>query len=158
MDEDAVAAAIHETWRLQARQEGWVMEPGLDRPFPELDEAAKENNRDAARRIPRGLAIAGLGLRRSGEGPEPALPEGELRAMLERCMEPMAEAEHDGWMEDRVRRGWRYAPVRDDAHRRHPMMIPYARLPDAEKDKDRSNIRHYPDFAARAGYRIVKLA
>jgi hypothetical protein len=30
-------------------------------------------------------------------------------------------------------------------------MVPYAALPDKEKEKDRNNIRHYPAFAARAG-------
>jgi hypothetical protein len=37
-------------------------------------------------------------------------------------------------------------------------MLPYAQLSEREKEKDRSNIRHYPAFAARAGFRIVPLA
>jgi hypothetical protein len=36
-------------------------------------------------------------------------------------------------------------------------MLPYAKLPEREKGKDRNTIRHYPDFAARAGYRIVPI-
>jgi hypothetical protein len=35
-------------------------------------------------------------------------------------------------------------------------MLPYAELSESEKSKDRNNVRHYPDFAARAGYRIVR--
>jgi hypothetical protein len=71
-------------------------------------------------------------------------------------MEPLAEAEHDGWMAHRVAHGWRWGETRDDAAKRHPSMLPYARLPEREKNKDRNNIRHYPEFAARAGYRIVR--
>jgi len=39
----------------------------------------------------------------------------------------------------------------------HRDMSPYARLPEQEKGKDRNTIRHYPDFAAGAQYRIVRL-
>jgi hypothetical protein len=34
-------------------------------------------------------------------------------------------------------------------------MLPYVKLPEREKGKDRNTIRHYPDFAARAGFQIV---
>jgi hypothetical protein len=36
-------------------------------------------------------------------------------------------------------------------------MLPYAQLPEREKGKDRNSIRHYPDIAAHAGYRIVPI-
>jgi len=78
-------------------------------------------------------------------------------ASLPADLEPMAEAEHDGWMRHRARNGWSWAATRDDAAKHHPSMLPYAHLPEQEKHKDRSNVRHYPEFAARAGYRIVPL-
>jgi hypothetical protein len=34
-------------------------------------------------------------------------------------------------------------------------MVPYAALSEEEKEKDRSNIRLYPDMVSRAGLRIV---
>jgi hypothetical protein len=34
-------------------------------------------------------------------------------------------------------------------------MLPYGRLPERAKGKDRNTIRHYPAFVARSGYRIV---
>ena len=138
---EVVAAAIHETWRALAREEGWSMQPHLDKPYAELAEIDKEDNRAAARRIPEVLALAGLGLCMSEDGAPPVL----------------AEAEHDGWMEHRTRNGWRYAETRDDARKLHPDMLPYAQLPEREKGKDRNTIRHYCDFAARAGYRIVPI-
>ena len=69
-------------------------------------------------------------------------------------MKSLAEAEHNGWMAQRRRNGWRYGETRDDARKLHPTMLPYAQLPEREKGKDRKNVRHYADFAARAGYRI----
>lgn len=126
------------------------MQPHLDRPFQALDPADKEDNRAAARRMEDVLAVGHLALL-----PAPAataVPAAEL----ERALEPMAEAEHNGWMAHRAANGWTYGPVRDDAAKKHPSMVPYAELPESEKEKDRNNVRHYPDFAARAGLKIVR--
>ena len=154
-DPDPIAAAIHETWRALSRTQGWSMGPALDRPYADLADADKEDNRAAARRMGEVLAVASLGLTNDPVLPSP--PDAMLKAMMEAAMERMAEAEHDGWMAQRARTGWSWGPARDDAGKRHPAMVPYAQLSERDREKDRSNIRHYPDFAARAGYRIVPL-
>ena len=59
-DLEVLASAIHETWRALAREEGWSMQPHLDKPYSKLAEADKEDNRAAARRIPEVLALVGL--------------------------------------------------------------------------------------------------
>ena len=156
---EVIAAAIHEAWRALSKKPegGWEMQPHLDRPYAELEQIDKEDNRAAARRMPEVLALIGLGLRAPGEGDEAALPDGELKALLDQNMDRLAEAEHDGWMEHRKKNGWRYGKTRDEALKLHPAMLPYATLPEQEKGKDRDSIGHYPDFAGRAGYRIVRL-
>jgi hypothetical protein len=146
---DSIAAAIHETWRSLSRQQGGSMSPQLDRDYAELAEQDKANNRAVARRMGEVLARAGLAL-----SDDPAKPAAELPANLE----SMAEVEHNGWMEQRAATGWSWGATRDDVAKHHPSMVPYAELSETEKEKDRSNIRHYPEFAARAGYRIVRLA
>jgi len=145
---ETIAAAIHETWRELSHTQGWSMQPHLDRPFVELDEAAKDDNRAAASRMGEVLATGGLALSNDPTKPETGLPAN---------LEPMAEAEHNGWMAQRAQAGWSWAATRDDAAKHHPSMLPYVQLSEQEKEKDRSNIRHYPEFAARAGYRIVRL-
>ena len=156
-DLEVLAGAIHETWRALARQEGWSMQPHLDKSYSKLAEADKEDNRAAARRIPEVLALIGLALQKDGDGTARTAPDGELEAQLDRNMERLAEAEHLGWLEQRRRNGWRYGETRDDARKSHPAMLPYAQLPEREKGKDRNTIRHYADFAARAGYHIVPI-
>ncbi len=151
IDTNTIAAAIHETWRRLSREQGWSMQPHLDRPFSELAEADKDDNRAAAHRM--GVVLAAGGFRLSDDPTTAALTVEALSV----SMEAMAEAEHDGWMAQRARNGWTWGETRDDAAKRHPSMKPYADLPEREKAKDRENIRHYPDFAARAGYRIVRL-
>jgi hypothetical protein len=156
-DIEVLAPAIHETWRALGQKEGWPMQPNFDKPYAELAQIDKEDNRAGARRIPEVLALIGLGLRRDEDGAPAAVPEDELKAQLDQNIERLAEAEHDGWMEHRSRNGWRYAEKRDDTRKLHPDMLPFAELPEREKGKDRNTIRHYPDFAVRAGYRIVPI-
>jgi hypothetical protein len=150
IDTETIAAAIHETFRALSRREVWPMRPDLDRPYAELADPQKEDNRAAARRMGDVLSVAGLAL--SNDPATRTVPDDVLLAALE----PMAEAEHNGWMAHRAQDGWTWGELRDDGDRRHPSMLPYAQLSESEKTKDRNNVRHYPDFAARAGYRIVR--
>jgi len=57
---ELIAAAIHETWRALAAAEGWRMSPRFDQDYALLEEADREDNRAAARRMPEVLALAGL--------------------------------------------------------------------------------------------------
>ena len=44
--------------------------------------------------------------------------------------------EHSRWSLFHALYNWRYAPVRDNAARRHPMLLPYDQLSQAEREKD----------------------
>jgi hypothetical protein len=153
---DTLAKAIHDTWRKLAERQGWRMQPRFDRGFDQLSPDDQEDNRAAARRIPWILGIAGLGVESEHVASTASVPSDEqIRAQLESHMERLAEAEHDGWMQHRQSHGWRYGPERDDAKQIHPLLIPYSKLPEAEKEKDRNTIRHFPEFVRQAGYRVV---
>ena len=43
-------------------------------------------------------------------------------------LQVMAAAEHDEWMDHRLRNGWSYGAVRDDAALRHDMLLPFDQL------------------------------
>jgi hypothetical protein len=75
----------------------------------------------------------------------------ELRALTER----LAENAHDLWARQRLSQGWTYGPQRDDREKHHPCLVPYAELPDAEKEYDR--ITAFGSIAAilSLGYRIL---
>ena len=146
----ALAPAVHEAWRLVARKQGWT--PAWDMPFADLPEDVKGFNRAAARRMPENLALVGLSLE---PGKATAKAETAVRAVLERHMETLAEAEHRGWMAHLIAEGWTFGRPRDNAAKRHDCLRPYRDLSPAEKDKDRDSVRHYPDFARLAGFRVV---
>lgn len=43
---------------------------------------------------------------------------------------------HEGWMEIKLRDGWRYGPIKDASQKVHPCLLPYKSLPPHEKIKD----------------------
>ena len=146
-----LAPAIHGFYSAHLREVG--ARSRLAEEFEKLAPATKADNIAAARRIPAILGLVGLTLVREGDAPE--MREGMVEGILAQNMEMLAEAEHDGWMDYRLRNGWEYREVRNDELRQHPLLVRYRDLSHEEKDKDRSAVRSYPAIAALAGYRIV---
>jgi len=147
---ETLAEFIHEQWR----RGGWAKDELLDVPYARLAPGAQDDNRAAARRIPEVLALAGLRITRreeAGAGSKPPADE------IARNIEALAKAEHDGWMAQRVKSGWRYGPVRDNAQKLHPSIVAYGDLPEPEKEKDRVAVRNYPSQVREAGLEIVRL-
>jgi hypothetical protein len=125
------------------------------KPWPELSSSARDSNVAAALRMPEILRLAGLEMK---EGAEHAPDVADL---LEKRLEELAEAEHGGWEEYKRIDGWTYSNDRQEDRTKgslgNPLLIPYPQLSEKEKDRDRTTIRHYPDFAKAAGFAIVYL-
>jgi hypothetical protein len=153
-----LAAAIHNSYYKLSKKNKLEIKPQFDKPYAQLAAIDKEDNRAAARRIPDILALAGMGIAGNAQPASKNDPSvNVINAHLGHHLERLAEAEHDGWMEQRIKNGWRRGKSRDDKNKVHPLLIPYADLPDEEKEKDRDSVRHFPDMVANAKYRIVWL-
>jgi hypothetical protein len=156
---DELASAIHEAFLQLSKdpEKGFPVQPRFDRPFKDLEAVNQEDNRAAARRIPDVIALAGLELEKadSPAPPDAVADETTIKEHLEHHLERLAEAEHDGWMDHRLKNGWRYGEKREDTLKLHPAMRPWAELSEKDKDKDRNSVRQYPANAKLAGYRIV---
>jgi hypothetical protein len=70
--------------------------------------------------------------------------------------ERLAEHSHDVWATQRIADGWTYGPKRDDATKKHPDLIPYAELPEPEKEYDRKAAMETLKAIIALGYRIVR--
>lgn len=91
-----------------------------------------------------------------GYNPRPISVEDiDLDADLEDLTEAIAENAHDIWARARMDEGWTYGPVRDDAKRQHPDLVPYAQLPDSEKEYDRIMAMNTLRLVRRLGFDIV---
>jgi hypothetical protein len=150
-----LAAAIHARWL-----EGAPPENIFRKKFEELPAEAKGDNIAAALRIPDILGLAGLELVPDSD-PRPSVAS--VSAILATHLEALAEEEHRGWMEVRLKNGWRQcAPpvdkqqaVQQRLARQSHCLVEYANLPQEEQEKDRGTIRWYPKAAALVRFKIV---
>ena len=89
--------------------------------------------------------------------PEPADTMGvKLPEDLLPLIEVMAKNVHEVWSQNRINDGWTYGPVRDDARKQHPCLIPYEELPESEKDYDRATSQETLKLILKSGFVISK--
>ena len=89
--------------------------------------------------------------------PEPLDTSGvTLSPALAALLERLAENTHEVWAVDKMHsQGYRYGPVTDDAAKTHRLLVPYARLTEAEKEQDRKTARETLKAILLLGYAIT---
>ncbi len=70
-------------------------------------------------------------------------------------LETLAEAAHEIFCENRRHDGWTFDPTRNDKEKKHPLLVPYAQLPEHYKESNRSTVRRIPTKLAAAGCCII---
>ncbi len=170
-----LAPALHEAYRL--RIQGYPEKRWLNVPFEQLSEDRRAANLGQASRIPGILRIAGMRLVKGRVVPLARLAASRTRAeagLRKRLANPdllelLSEAEHNGWMVERMLRGWRYHRQRQDDKLLHENLLPYNQLPEDIKTFDRQTIIGAPapagkphleqygyiDLVKIAGFRVV---
>lgn len=84
------------------------------------------------------------------------LDDVEVEDELIELREAIAENAHEVWAETRRREGWTYGPMRDDAKKQHPDMLPYNRLPESEKEYDRVMAMNTIKLVKKLGWEFRK--
>ena len=148
---EQVARAIHDQYLLLQRGAGVPAgeAPGL-LPWEDLPADLREANRRQADDIVQKLEGLGYGLALLGDGEETAL-------FTPKEVESLAVREHDRWCRERREAGWIFGPVRDDAAKRHPDLVPWADLTETEREKDRNAVRTLPAVLARVDLAIRRI-
>jgi RyR domain/MoxR domain in the MoxR-vWA-beta-propeller ternary systems len=126
--------------------------------FDDLPPAIQADNHAAASRITRVLERAGLVIVEKGS-PAELKPE-EVARLIEAQIETLAEAEHDGWRSFKEACGWRVGhrtKARELLDLQNNLLVPYAELAEAEKDKDRNAVRNYPRIVALGGWGLASV-
>jgi hypothetical protein len=148
---EMLAPALHQDWLdnlTPAEKTGPYY-----KTYEELDQEGKAANVASASRIPEILALAGFVLEQGAATDE---EDAEVGDFLKQRLEFLAEAEHQGWDEQKRMEGWTYGPPpKDNDKRTHPLLVPYSELPEGEKDKDRRTIKNYPKYARAGRFKIV---
>jgi hypothetical protein len=57
---------------------------------------------------------------------------------------------------ERLLRGWRYAPKKDEILKRSPYLVSWEALPDEIREYDLKAVRNFPEILAAGGWEIVK--
>jgi hypothetical protein len=70
--------------------------------------------------------------------------------------ERLAENAHDVWGAKRLAEGWTLGPKKDSDLKQTPLLVPYAELPESEKQYDRDLALATLKAALALGYRIEK--
>lgn len=145
---DMLARSVHDFYlesrfaegeRIGARASMWEWE--------DLPESFRDDNRLVADCYQ--LKLRDIGARLTATaGPTFALEPDEL--------EELSRAEHDRWMAAKLVQGWTYGPVRNDARRIHPDIVPYDALSEAIKDLDREQVRIMARLLGASGHRALR--
>jgi len=70
------------------------------------------------------------------------------------AIEAMARLEHDRWCRDKMREGWRYGVPRDNAKKRHDLLVFWSDLGETDRDIGRKLAAERPAMLCRAGFRL----
>lgn len=100
-----LAPFVHNYFRQLGIKEKWIR-PEMDCDFDLLSEAYKEDNRAAAARIPDVLDLVGLYV--VPETFTKSQPIAEIMEIIEANIEMLGEAEHNDWMDHKIKNGWVY--------------------------------------------------
>jgi hypothetical protein len=157
---EKLAEAAHEVFCDDLREKGYIYGPKTQedkkvhsslKPYAELPENEKEQNRNNVKDIPNKLASVGYALlpARSGEAPS-EFSDDEI--------EKLAEMEHERWMQQKLDTGWKYAKTTNKAKKLHEDLVSWHDLPHDEQEKDRGLVKGIPKILEKAGYTMVKLS
>lgn len=148
---ELIARAKHADYVAQDVQRGVsAAENPSIRPWEDLPEALRESNRAFAQSVGARLDDIGAELEPL-TGPAP-VAEDMLSPDL---IEELARIEHERWVTDLERDGWRYRKGdKDPAKKLHPLLVSWDELEEQDREKDRDAIRLLPEAFARVGYEL----
>lgn len=149
---ELIARQRHAEWMRERLAEGKPSDATV--PWEKLREEYKEANRRFADSIGEGLREAGCAL---APAPLSGASEDDF-SFTDDEIELLAEREHQRWMEEQLRDGWRPGAEKNLAKHTHPHLVPWAELPPDVRQDDRDTMRDLPRFLAGVGLAIYRLA
>jgi len=143
---EQLAIAIHHRYNQTTRR----LHPDKVIEFPNFSDLPKEKkfyNLRSAMEYPQELLAVGCEIRVL----DPENTAGLVTEFTGPEIEVLAEYEHERWQRSRAEQGWAYGPVRDDARKLNPHMVPYSALGEKIKEYDRDPARNIPTLLREVG-------
>ena len=149
---ETIARAIHEDYVRHQKEKGQTPQTNPSMvSWEQLPEHLKESNRQQADHIGEKLKAVGCGITKLINQDE------KLFEFTPEEIEKMAEMEHERWVEERLRDGWKPGNKKDVEKKISPYLVSWDQLSEEVKDYDRDTVRGLPTFLASAGFGIYRL-
>jgi serine phosphatase RsbU (regulator of sigma subunit) len=149
MDEESVKDSVYEKLSIVNNDN----RENFTKSFDELEQDIRSSSIDSAYHITTKLLSIGYRIEEEESGAEQIL----LR-LNKSEIETMSKLEHERWAWQKRLSGWTYAPVRNNQHKKHNCLVPYNKLPELEKEKDRDQVKFIPELLKAINYRIIPLS
>lgn len=147
---ERIAQAIHEAF-VETNVSATPEEDQRMLPWDDLTEENRESNREQADWFPTYLKTVGCSfLPANDDSPR------QVEFTVEE-IEKLAKMEHERWWAQKQAAGYVLGPVKNDVEKTHPCMVPWEQLPEAEREKDREQVRAIPKRMAAAGFETYRL-
>jgi tetratricopeptide (TPR) repeat protein len=124
--------------------------PANMKPWDKLNETFRKANREQAKYSVEILQACGFEVKEVEGNPK------IFESFTDDEVERMAKMEHGRWNVERLRDGWRYGKIRDDAKKIHDCLVPWSQLTEEIKGYDREAVRAFPTILAQAGMEVSR--
>lgn len=148
-----IAPLIHQNWMALGDKDGWKLE--YYKEFNYLPSHIKQDNIEAAKRIPKILEAAGYEITENPEFDNSVLYSDQVKNDATLC-DKLAIIEHKEWMKFKRRMGWKKGKRNDDK-KLHNCIDSFENLSNDDQEKDRDAIRNIPTVLKNAGLYIKKI-
>lgn len=145
---ELIARKIHEDYNAKQLER----HPNTPLAYPSwesLPDTLKYSNIRQAHSIGDKLSKIGCCICTAGKEPIYQLTSDEI--------ELLAEYEHEQWVEERTRNGWKYGEEKNTDQKLSPYLLPYQSLTEEIKDLDRDTIRNLEPLLRSIGLAICKI-
>ena len=149
---EILGRAVHDDYVRARQSEGTFAsdDPAL-KPWDELLPIFKDSDRAQAEHIGVKLRAIGCDLVPLGA------TEDDDVVFTSAEVELLAKMEHDRWMDERRKAGWRFGKTRDPEARTNPYLVGWDELEEEIRDRDRETVHRIPMLVALAGFRVQRL-
>ena len=144
---EAIAKAIHENYRRNNPGSQYAKE------WKDLPEDIKQTTRDQANAFAEHIEFLGMKIKAKGTIVNP------IAQLTDEQIEALAERIHHIWLKSKHDDGWMYSRTRNDAKKRHNLLVGYDELDEREKEKekDRAIAREILPLLDKAGFGVYKV-
>lgn len=148
---EILARAVHEQYVASEIRKGSTPETNPSMvPWEELPEGLKEANRNQVEHIRVKLEAIGCDITVTNEWEVPPFQFSSEEVEL------MAQMEHERFMVESQKHGFSNVPTKHLGKKMSPVIIPWEKLPEGEKEECRNSVRQLSQLLAKAHFQIYR--